>query len=77
MTDILAQIMGPAGALVLALTILFGGFKKTPWWVFGWTYRGVVEEKDEWKRLALRGSEVTERVVSIAESRRDNEAQKD
>lgn len=74
MTTLFSQILGPVGALVMALTILFGGWRK--WWVFGWQYKDVVSEKNEWKKAALRGTKIAERVVTAHEAERkdDNEA---
>jgi len=52
---------GITGLLVFAL---IGGFRK--WWVFGWQYKDVCKEKDEWKQLALGGTQLAERSVSVA-----------
>lgn len=56
-------ILGQAGTLVMALVILFGGWKR--WWVFGWQYREVSQEKNEWKEAALRGTKIAEQVVTL------------
>lgn len=66
MDEILNLLLGPFGTLVLSLLILFGGWKR--WWVFGWHYRETVEEKNEWKEAALRGTAIAERVVTIHEA---------
>jgi hypothetical protein len=66
MDHLIQLLLGPAGTLVLALTILFGGWKK--WWVFGWQYKDAVTEKNEWKEAALRGTALAEKVVSIKET---------
>lgn len=63
MDEILRLLLGPAGTLVLALVILFGGWKR--WWVFGWHYRETVDEKNEWKAMALRGTSLAENVVAL------------
>lgn len=63
MDEILSLLLGPFGTLVLALVILFGGWKR--WWVFGWHYRETVEEKNEWKEIALRGTKIAEKVVTL------------
>lgn len=76
MDTVLTLIQGPAGALVLALLILYGGRKK--WWVFGWQYTELLHERDEWKTAALRGTRIAERVVTIHEldsKERDDRAQ--
>lgn len=72
MAEILNQILGPVGALVLALGILVSGWKRM--WVFGWQYKDVENEKNEWKSIALKGAHVAERVVSVAEKDRFNES---
>ena len=67
MNDLMQLLLGPFGTLVLALTILFGGWKK--WWVFGWQYKDAVAEKDEWKEAALRGTAIAEKVVRLADKK--------
>lgn len=64
--EVIQLLLGPAGTLVLALTILFGGWRR--WWVFGWHYAEVASERDEWKVIAMRGAQIAEKVVSIQES---------
>jgi len=63
MEEFLKVLLGPFGTLVLALLILYGGWKR--WWVFGWHYNEVVKEKDEWKEVALRGTKVAEAITSV------------
>lgn len=65
MTEILNQVLGPVGALVLALAVLVSGWKKM--WVFGWQFKELEKEKNEWKHMALKGTAVAERVTSIVE----------
>lgn len=67
MDELLRLLLGPAGTLVLALLILFGGWKR--WWVFGWHYAEVAKEKDEWKAAALRSTKAVETVATVL---RDN-----
>ena len=66
MSEILRQILGPGGALVLALFILFGGWKG--WWVYGREYRIMEKDRNEWKDAALKGSLITQRAVEVARS---------
>ena len=54
---------GPIAALLGI--ILYGGFKKNPWWVFGWVYRDMenrcqatADEKNDWRDIALAGSHI-------------------
>jgi hypothetical protein len=72
MEEILQLITGPGGALVMALVVLFGGWKC--WWVFGWHYKQVVNEKNEWKEAALRGTYAAQRAVEIAADRKETES---
>lgn len=69
MEHVIDLLTGPGGALVFALVILWAGAKK--YWVFGWVYKGVEEEKNEWKNVALRGTKIAEKVVHRAEEERD------
>ena len=66
MEETLNLILGPLGALVLALFALIGNFRG--WWVSGPTYRDVIAEKDEWKQAALRALSGAESAAAIAES---------
>lgn len=58
------QTIRDAGVTGLLILALIGGFRK--WWVFGWRYNEVVVEKDEWKRLALGGTHLSERAIEVA-----------
>lgn len=53
---------GMTGLLVVAL---IGGFRR--WWVFGWHYKEVKRERDEWKALALGGTHLAERSITMAQ----------
>lgn len=66
MEEVLNLLLGPLGTLVLALFILYSGWKR--WWVFGWHYKETVEEKNEWKEAALRGTKIAEKVVELREA---------
>lgn len=65
MDDILNLLLGPLGTLVLALTIIVTGWKRM--WVFGWHYTEEVEEKLEWKEIAMRGTNIAEKSAATAE----------
>ena len=52
------------GLATLLIVILYGGFKKEPWWVFGWVYREaerrntlIMDEMAAWREAALAGTE--------------------
>lgn len=70
MDEILSLLLGPLGTLVLALFILFSGFKR--WWVFGWHYRETKEEKNEWKAIAMRSTSIGEKVAETAVALKEN-----
>lgn len=38
------------GLAVFLLLVIVGGARE--WWVFGWTFRAVKAERDDWKRQA-------------------------
>lgn len=68
-TDLLKYV-SQAGVLGLLVIILFGGYKK--WWVFGWIYRESEErtskaekERDDWRDLALHGTNLAEQTVDL------------
>ena len=52
----------PTTALAL---VLVGGLRG--WYVFGWLYRDIVRDRDEWKHLALKGIYIAERAVTVAD----------
>lgn len=61
MDEILGLLLGPFAALVMSLFVLYSGWKR--WWVFGWHYRETLEEKNEWKAIALGSTKIAEREV--------------
>jgi hypothetical protein len=62
--DQILQAIRDAGVTGLLVFALIGGFRK--WWVFGWQYTETARERDEWKRLALGGTELSERAIQVA-----------
>lgn len=53
---------------LLLVVLLYGGSRpKDPWWVFGWLFRERTRERDEWKKLALKGTSLAKRSVQVAE----------
>lgn len=58
------QTVRDAGVSGLLIFALIGGFRK--WWVFGWIYKDVCKEKEEWKQLALHGTNLSETSVQVA-----------
>lgn len=64
--DSILQLVKDAGVTGLLALAILGGFRK--WWVFGWQYRACDEERLEWKRLALGGTNLTEQAVQVAKT---------
>jgi hypothetical protein len=68
-----SSALDPAGAIqtggvvAVLLTILVTGLKRM--WVPGWRYQEVLKERDEWKEIALRSTNLAE---SLGELRRAN-----
>jgi hypothetical protein len=54
--------IGVAGLLMVAL---IGGFRG--WYVWKWQWERLVQDRDEWKALAMRSLDTTERGVAVAE----------
>lgn len=65
-------LTGPGGLLVALLIIIYTGVKKI--WVFGWYAKEVRSDRDEWKEAALRGTRITERVVTQQEEGRKSDS---
>ena len=68
------KMASQAGVIGLLLIILVGGFRK--WWVFGWQYKDaqdqikkVEAERDDWRNLALHGTNLAEQTVSLFRNR--------
>ena len=47
--------------LGILLFIIISGYRK--WWVWGWLYQSSEREKEEWKRLALQGTNLAEEAL--------------
>jgi hypothetical protein len=62
----IVRVISDAGIIGLLVVILVGGSKR--WWAWGWQYEDLIKEKDEWKRLALSGTDMAEKLTSIAQS---------
>jgi hypothetical protein len=62
------------GVVALLLMVLAGGIKQ--WWVFGWYYKELLgrhsalsEEKDAWKELALRSTNLAESLQELGRAK--------
>lgn len=73
--DWIELVNGPGGALVLLILILVAGARG--WWVFGRELTNVSarydatildlrQDRDEWKRQALTGTDIASRAVDAA-----------
>lgn len=60
----LPEVVQQGGIITFALVVLVGGAKE--WWVYGRHYRDALNDRDEWKRMALQGSELADRAVQVA-----------
>jgi hypothetical protein len=52
------KLVRDGGSTGLLVTAIVGGAKG--WYVWGWQYQALVEERDQWKAIALRGLSVAE-----------------
>lgn len=63
----LIQFLKDAGIVGLLVFILIGGSRQ--WWVWGYQFRDLKQERDWWRDTALRGTQMAERAVDIAAKR--------
>lgn len=55
------DLIAKGGIIGLLVVILVGGMRQ--WWVFGWQYRQVLGERDEFKKALVDSLEVARKVV--------------
>lgn len=74
--DILKYV-SQGGVLGLLMFIMIGGYRQ--WWVFGWQYKESEErtekaekERDDWRDLALHGTNLAEQTVDLFRRSRGN-----
>lgn len=60
----LLGLLKDGGTLAVLLLIIVSGAKE--WWVWGYIYKAKCREVEEWKELALRGTNLADRVSSYA-----------
>ena len=60
----LLDVVTQGGVIGILVLIIAGGARQ--WWVWGWHYRIVVKDRDEWKRMALRNTVLAERATDAA-----------
>jgi hypothetical protein len=60
------ELADKAGVILMFLLVILGGLKK--WWVFGWVYREhereLYRQVEEWKALAMSGTELAAKAVT-------------
>ena len=59
--------------IALLVIILYGGFKKEPWWVFGWVYKEVVERFDKLESAYDNLQQITIRSANAAQTLAEHE----
>lgn len=78
--DIATQSGPVAGLLAI---VIYGGFKRQPWWVFGWVYRDLEkryerrgEQLDRWWEIAMRSATTAQTLAEEppARHRRETDA---
>lgn len=67
LTDLVA-VVRDGGVLGLLIVIIFGGMRQ--WYVWGWQYRELLKDKNEWKELAMLGSGLADKAVSVVRGNR-------
>jgi hypothetical protein len=63
--DQLFVALKDGGTLFALFLFSVGGLRQ--WWVWGWQYREMRIERDQWKALALSGTLLASRAVTLAD----------
>lgn len=56
------DFISKGGVAALMILILVGGSKE--WWVYGVTYREMKQDRDDWRDMALAGTQLAESAVN-------------
>jgi hypothetical protein len=56
------------GVIGLLLIIIWSGHRRL--WVWGWQLEAAERREDEWRQMALKGTEIGERVIGVVEKER-------
>ncbi len=65
--ELLDVLLGPLGLLAfLLIGVVWGGVRKA--WVWGWQYRELKAECDEWKALAMKSAGTAEKAANAAQT---------
>lgn len=67
--DIL-KYLNSAGVLGVLILAIIGGYRR--WWVYGWLYKQMEQERDDWRNLALHGTKIAEQTVDLFRRGRKN-----
>lgn len=57
----LIQTISDAGTLGLMAVIIYGAAKE--WWVWGWLYKELRQERNYWRDIALRATDLAAKVA--------------
>ena len=49
------------GVVLLLILAAVGGLRR--WWVYGWSYDVLAQERDYWRDLALAGTDLASRAI--------------
>jgi hypothetical protein len=60
------DVVQKTGTIGILLILMWGGY--TQKWVFGWVFVQMREDRDRWRDLALRGTELGTRSVALAQA---------
>lgn len=60
--DEILRILNQGGTVAVLVLIILGGYRQ--WWVWGWQFHALEEDRDRWKELALSGTDLAERLAS-------------
>jgi len=63
MVDSILGLINSGGIVGLLVLVLVGGYRR--WWVYGREYDSVIEERNEWRRIALMSSDIAKTAVSL------------
>jgi hypothetical protein len=64
MTLELLDQVGRIGAAGMLIAALIGGFRR--WWVWGWQYQEMRDDRDQWRDIAIKGMTVAQGATTIA-----------
>lgn len=63
--DLIGQAAGGAFGGTLLLTFIIGLLRR--WWVIGWSYDDLKQERDQWREIALSNVQLSGKAISFVE----------